>query len=96
MEYEEVSKRPGLIPHLNAAQIDAILDQICKRGEEQRIFFQWRPQLPDPDDDMLLELALASGCKTIVTANVRDFASVAEFGITALEPREFARILQES
>jgi putative PIN family toxin of toxin-antitoxin system len=29
MEYEEVAKRPGLLPHLTQWDIDAILDQIC-------------------------------------------------------------------
>jgi hypothetical protein len=50
-----------MIPHLNTDQIDAILNQICARAVEQRIFFRWRPFLPDPDDDMLVEVAVAGG-----------------------------------
>ncbi len=38
MEYEEVCKRPGLLPHLKTSQIDAILDLFCSRSYEQRIF----------------------------------------------------------
>jgi predicted nucleic acid-binding protein len=49
MEYEEVSKRPGLVPILTSQQIDAILDLVCARGHEQRIFFSWRPFLKGPD-----------------------------------------------
>jgi len=27
----------------------------------------WRPTLRDPDDDMVLELAVAAGCAAVVT-----------------------------
>ena len=93
MEYEEVSKRPGLLPHLSMARIDAILDQICSRAHEQRIFFLWRPFLPDPDDDMLVELAIAARAPCIVTSNLRDVAPARSLGIQVLEPRDFLRIL---
>ena len=52
MEYEEVSKRDGMIPNLTDSQIDIVLNQICDRAIEQKIFFSWRPFLPDPDDDI--------------------------------------------
>lgn len=93
MEYEEVCKRPGLLPHLSTAHIDAILNQICVRAHEQRIFFHWRPFLPDPDDDMLVELAIAAQAPYIVTSNVRDVRKACSLGIQVLEPREFIRIL---
>lgn len=93
MEYEEVCKRPGLLPHLTPAHIDTILDQVCARAHEQRIFFHWRPFLPDPDDDMLVELAIASQAPCIVTSNVKDVSLARSLGIQVLEPREFIRIL---
>ena len=96
MEYEEVSKRPGLLPQLSVQRIDAILDQICSRAIEQRIFFHWRPFLPDPDDDMLVELAIAARAPYIVTSNLRDLAPARTLGIKVLEPREFLRILSAS
>jgi putative PIN family toxin of toxin-antitoxin system len=96
MEYEEVCKRPGLLPHLTLRQIDAILDQICARSVEQRIFFQWRPFLPDPDDDMLVELAMAAGADYIVTSNLRDVAPAKTLGIEVLEPCDFIRMLPVS
>jgi putative PIN family toxin of toxin-antitoxin system len=95
MEYEEVSHRPALLPHLTGRQIDAILDQICARSLEQRIFFQWRPFLPDPDDDMLVELAIAASAPYIVTSNLRDVSPAKSLGIQVVEPREFVRILRQ-
>ena len=93
MEYEEVCKRPGLIPHLSDAQIDAILDMICQRSHEQRIFFNWRPFLSDPDDDMLVELAIAAQAQIIVTSNLRDLEPAKALGIRVLELGQFLRIL---
>ncbi|MCB1229124.1 MAG: putative toxin-antitoxin system toxin component, PIN family [Verrucomicrobiae bacterium] len=94
MEYEEVCKRPGLIPHLTSAQIDIVLNQICSRAEEQRVFFRWRPFLPDPDDDMLVELAIAANVSYLVTGNLRDLAPARALGIQVMEPREFVRLIQ--
>ena len=93
MEYEEVAKRPGLVPHLSAARVDVILDQICSRAIEQRIYFQWRPFLPDPDDDMLVELAVAASAPYIVTSNLKDVLPARSLGIEVLEPRDFLRII---
>lgn len=93
MEYEEVAKRPGLLPHLDSPKIDAILDLICFRAVEQRIYFLWRPFLPDPDDDMLVELAVAAQVRYIVTSNLSDLSPACSLGIEVLEPRDFLRII---
>jgi predicted nucleic acid-binding protein len=93
MEYEEVAKRPGMLPHLSIGQIDAILNLICARAIEQRIYFSWRPFLPDPDDDMLVELALAAQVSYIVTGNLRDVLPATRLGLKVVEPREFIQII---
>ena len=59
------------------------------RSHLQQIFFLWRPLLPDPKDDMLLELAVAARCQSIITYNVRDFVGAEKFGISVLEPGPF-------
>ena len=51
------------------------LDVWCSRCVEQEIFFDWRPTLRDPDDDMLLELAVAGRVNLLITSNVGDFAA---------------------
>lgn len=55
----------------------------------QEIHFLWRPFLPDPGDEMVLELAFAAGCRHIVTHNLRHFRGSEEVGVTAISPREF-------
>lgn len=91
MEHEEVSKRPGMIPNLTHSQIDTVLNQICSRAMEQRIYFRWRPFLPDPDDDMLVELAVAANVPYIVTSNLSDVSPAQALGIQVMTPGEFIR-----
>lgn len=95
MEYEEVSHRHGMVPNLTHFEIDTVLSQIASRSIEQRIYFRWRPFLPDPDDDMLVELAIASNVPYIVTGNLKDIAPARTLGIQVLEPREFVQIIPE-
>jgi len=49
-------------------------------GIQHEIDFLWRPFLRDPDDDMLLELAVQAQCSAIVTHNLKDFAQARLLG----------------
>jgi predicted nucleic acid-binding protein len=88
LEYEA-----GLLRHLTAgrrkADVIALVDFLCSIAHQQSIFFLWRPLLRDPDDDMVAEVAVASGASAIVTHNVRDFEAVQRFGVRALAPAQF-------
>ena len=53
------------------------------------IFFLWRPLLKDPQDDLVLELAVEAGVDGIVTFNTRDFGPAADFGLQLWTPAEF-------
>ena len=88
LEYEDALRRPH-VGNLDQADVDAVLDYFCKVAHLQQIFFLWRPLLPDPQDDMLLELAVAARCRSIITYNVRDFVGAEKFGISVLEPGPF-------
>jgi putative PIN family toxin of toxin-antitoxin system len=95
LEYEDVVNRPDSGLGLSAEQIDDILDFICAQANLREIFYLWRPVLPDPKDDFILELAVESGCDFVITFNVRDFAGAEKFGITIVTPQEFLRKLGE-
>ncbi|MEA3279345.1 MAG: hypothetical protein U9Q38_01920, partial [Thermodesulfobacteriota bacterium] len=51
-------------------------------------YFLWRPFLPDPFDDHILEVAVASQCDVTVTYNKRDFQGADKFGLRVLDSRE--------
>lgn len=67
------------------------LRYLASQSHLQEIHFLWRPFLPDADDDMILELAFAAGCRHIVTHNVKDFHGSEQLGITAVTPRDFLK-----
>ena len=60
----------------------------------QDVHFLWRPFLRDPDDDMVLECAVASGSQFIVTHNVNDFKRVEELKVRAIKPADFLNLLR--
>ena len=94
LEYQEVSKR--LVEDLDYTdeEIDIVLDYLCQSMQHYTIDFLWRPFLKDGDDDMVLELAVASSSQHIVTYNVRDFQGCEQFGITAVTPEQFLILLR--
>lgn len=90
-EYEEVLRRPKQFPHLTAQDIEDFLDFIASACEHVRINFLWRPHLPDPDDDLILELAVSGRADAIITFNKRDFVGSDQFGIHVISPSDFIK-----
>jgi predicted nucleic acid-binding protein len=75
IEYEAVLTRPEhlVASGLSSVEIGRVLDDVAAVARPVRLAFRWRPQLPDPDDDMVLETAVNGGAHAIVTFNQRDF-----------------------
>ncbi len=88
IEYEAVLRRGKLPPNITKKDITDFIDFFCQVGEQQDIFFLWRPFLPDPFDDLVLELAVAGECEAIITYNKRHFNKVDKFGLRVLDPKE--------
>lgn len=86
LEYESVLLRPGLIPAFTSQDIATILDGFCLLAEHHKVFFAWRPFRPDPDDDMVLELAVAASSSFVITHNVSDFHGSDSLGVRAITP----------
>ena len=86
LEYEAVTLRPGLVPAFQAEEIRTIIDGLCRLGAHQQVFFAWRPFLPDPDDDLVLELAVAASAPYVITHNISDFTGSDSMGVQAITP----------
>ena len=95
IEYEDVLLRKIHTLNFNESQIDQFLDYLCLVGNWHEVYFLWRPILKDPEDDMILELAVRANCKYIVTYNNADFQGVDKFDIKLATAKEFLQIIQE-
>ena len=90
LEYEDVLKRENqlMASGLSASDIDAILSELAGIIEPVSTHYQWRPQLRDPSDEMVLEAAANAQAHAIVTYNLRDFGPAKLFGIPVLNPEQ--------
>jgi putative PIN family toxin of toxin-antitoxin system len=98
LEYEAVLKRPETLRRTGGtvADMDIILDQLAAMLQQVPIWYLWRPQLRDANDDMVLEVAANAAATHLVTFNIRDFgAAPSRFGITLCRPAQLARILRD-
>lgn len=80
---------------LTIGQSEAFVEAVIAMVEPVRSHFLWRPQLRDPNDELVLEAAINGRVRMVVTFNTRDFAGAARFGIEVLLPREALRSLTQ-
>jgi putative PIN family toxin of toxin-antitoxin system len=94
LEYESVLLRPGLIPGFTSDELSRIIDGICLMAQHQKIFFAWRPFLTDPNDDLVLEVAVAASAPYIITHNISDFVGSDSLGVRAIPPSTALNIIR--
>lgn len=89
LEYEALVTRSEhwVWPGFNAAEADRFLDLLASRCTPVEISFRWRGFLSDPDDEMVVEVALNGRADALVTFNDRDFAPAStQFGLVLRRP----------
>lgn len=88
-EYRDVALRPQ---HLRASglttrETERLIQVIENIAEPIVVHRKYRPLSSDPDDDMVLDVAINGHADAIVTNNVKHLRNAAEgFGIGALTP----------
>ena len=91
-EYESVLARaePFAASPIDESERDALWAALASRCQWVRVYYLWRPNLPDEADNHVVELAVAGGAELIVTHNTRDFerAELHFPGLRVLRPGE--------
>jgi len=91
LEYEEVLQRPEqrLAHGLTPAAIEEFLAEFAALVEPVEVHFRWRPQVRDPNHEMVLEAAINGRADAVITYNVADFATAGKrFDIPILRPAD--------
>ena len=95
LEYEDVIQRHRTEVGLSQDDVSIFVDSLCSMAHHHKIYFVWRPSLPDANDELFLELAISARCEYIVTHNIKDFKGTEKFGIKAITPKAFLQIIGE-
>jgi len=95
-EYEDLLSRHDLLDRspLVPEEREALLNAFLSVCRWTRVYYLWRPNLPDEADNHVLEIAVAGGAEVLVTHNTRDFtrAELRFPGLRVLRPEQ---LLQE-
>ena len=95
LEYEDVIQRQRTKLGLSQDDVSVFIDSLCSMAHHHKIYFLWRPSLPDVNDELVLELAVSANCEYILTHNIKDFKGTEKFGIKAITPKEFLQVISE-
>ena len=85
-EYHEVLDRPKF--NCDKEKISTLLKEIEFTGE-LALGIPLKESLPDPDDNMFLEIALAGNAECIITGNLNHFLKELCFSIPVFSPSIF-------
>jgi len=73
-----------------------ILNFLAKVAQHHDVFYLWRPMLRDPKDEMVLEAAVVSQCRALVTHNIKDFRGSETLGVSVRTPGDFLQAIRRS
>ena len=96
-EWQDVLSRPeNLPPGMGPEDALCFLRYVTSIAHPQDVYYLWRPFLRDPNDDTVLECAVASSSRYLITHNLRDFRKITELGVEPLTPADFLTRLRST
>jgi len=93
-EYEDVMRRKKIqdTTPLTKQEQSTLLNAFISTCRWNEIYYMWRPNLNDEDDNFVVELAVASGAEAIITYNIKDFNNAElSFSHTITTPENFIK-----
>jgi predicted nucleic acid-binding protein len=94
-EYEDVSKRSAILEQtpLSVEEVNALLCSFFSICRWIPVYYLWRPNLKDEQDNHLIELAVAGNAEYLVTNNIKDFNNTELYfpQLTVLKPDQLLR-----
>ena len=93
-EYESVMKRSKIQKScpLNKDEQVELFNAYLAVSRWNEVYYLWRPNLKDENDNFVIELAVASGAEVVITYNLKDFEiSELSFGCKIVTPEEFIK-----
>ena len=97
-EYEDLMHRSDLMKRSPISDSDrkTLFEAFLSVTEWIKVYYLWRPNLPDEADNHLVELAVAGGASIIVTNNLRDIrhGELSFPDLKILNPSQFLEEIQ--
>ncbi len=99
IEYEAVLKRTEHLQAagLDAGEVDRFLDDFVAHADQVTPYFQTRPSVRDPGDEMFAELAINGQADALVSFNIGDYRPAdphtSRLGILVCRPGDILRRL---
>ena len=94
LEYESVCHDPRhrMESGLRERHVHDVIDALCAVCVHVESRYQWRPQLRDPNDEIVLEAAINGKADALVTFNAKDFGGAqSRIGISIRSPGDALR-----
>ena len=98
LEYRDVALRPEHVSasNLNKREILELIEALEAFSESVEVLMKVRPLSLDPNDDMVLDIAINGNADVIVTGNTKHFLAVGKrFHIPVMTPSEFISQLRK-
>ena len=100
-EYRDVISRVEnqSVLNLDEDDVETIMQFVATVGKPVNISYRWRPNLRDENDNMIVELARASGSAFLITRNTKDFridSDLRNDDLRIVTPGEFFRWWRET
>ncbi len=97
-EYRDVALRPEhlAVARRSSESVLALIENLEGLAEPVQIHSKIRPLSSDPNDDMVLDVAMNGHADAVVTQNAKHFTTVARrYGIAVLSPVDLLITLRE-